>query len=87
MGIYFVPFFRLTFNEANILMENIKGRDKAELLFHLENLYRNSSDEILEKSTLSLLKKIANLSENEYARLTSDALDGRILYPPNYYID
>jgi len=86
MGIYSVPFFRLTFNEANILMENIKGRDKSELLFQLENLYRNSSDEILEKSTLSLLKKIANLSENEYARLTSDALDGRILYPPNYYI-
>lgn len=87
MGIYFVPFFRLTFNEANILMENISGKDKTNLLIHLEKLSENTTDEILRRSAISLLKKIALLSEEEYARLIADASKGLVLYPPNYLLN
>ena len=87
MKIYSTPYFRLTFNEAHILMENIKGRSKTELLFHLETLYEAESDQILTDSTLSLIKKIASLSENEYANLVNDATQGKVLYPPNYMIE
>ena len=84
---YPIPLFRLTFNEAHILMENIKGRDKADLLLHIETLYENASDEILQRSALSLLKKIASISEKEYAIISNDAIEGKLIYPPNYMIE
>ena len=87
MEIYSSVYFRLTFNEANIFMENYKGRDKASLLIHLENLSENSYDEILRHSTISLLKKIATLSDDQYAKLVNDASQEHILYPPNYFIE
>lgn len=87
MEMYSTQYFRLTFNEANIFMENYKGRDKASLLIHLEKLSENSYDEILRHSTISLLKKIVTLSDHEYAKLVNDAIQDRVLYPPNYFIE
>lgn len=87
MEIYSTSYFRLTFNEANIFMENFKGRDKASLLIHLEKLSENTYDDILRQSTISLLKKIVMLSDDEYAILVNDAMQDRVLYPPNYLIE
>ena len=87
MDIYSYQYFRLTFNEANIFMENYKGRDKASLLIHLEKLSENSYDEILRHSTISLLKKIVTLTDDEYAKLVNDAVQDHVLYPPNYFIE
>lgn len=78
--------FRLSFNEVNILMENISGVDKTTLVISLQNLSENASDELLKCDTINLSQKISGLTESQFARLQSDAKAGRLVYPPGYML-
>lgn len=78
--------FRLSFNEVNILMENISGVDKTTLVINLQNLSENASDELLKRDAINLSQKISGLTESQFTRLQADAKAGRISYPPGYML-
>lgn len=87
MNINSTHYFRLSFNEANILMENIKGMDKSTLVLRLKELSKTVSDVILKESTVSLLHKIANLTDEEFDKLKKEAALNHITYPPNFTLN
>lgn len=89
MNLYSTQYFRLTFNESNILMENknIMGLGKSSLIIRLQELSKSGADDILKHSAISLSQKIANLSESDFFKLKNAAEKGSIVYPPNFSID
>ena len=74
----------LSFNEANILLQNNQKLDHLSMIARLDNLFRHTSDPQLRNETESLLRKIQNLTPEEYKLLMRDVESGRIFFPPNY---
>lgn len=75
---------RLTFHEANILMENLRDQDKAGFIARLQNLSRHTTDPFLRRELSSLNSKVLELSEEEFTILREDVRKGKVLFPPNY---
>lgn len=74
----------LTFHEANILIENLRYQDKSGFLARLGILAHHTADVVLLRELEHLTAKIINLSEQEFALLRNDTLQGAVLFPPNY---
>lgn len=75
---------RLTFHEANILMENLRTQNKAEFMDRLANLSKHTPDSVLRYELNSLKVKLEELSEDEFALLRADVGKGAVLFPANY---
>ena len=76
---------RLSFNECNIVIENItRCRDKSFFLTRLRALRVNTEDPGLQQDILSLYEKIQSLSEEGYQQMRQDAERSAVLFPPNY---
>ena len=86
MSYFSTEHFRLTFNEANILAINITNLNHSGLILKLQELIKNTTDETLRESTLSLLQKVTTLSEEEFLTLKRDIEQGVVSYPPNYML-
>ena len=76
----------LTFSEANILLENIHGMSKPALMARILELRDNTSDATLKEEASTLLWKLTQLSQDDYARLISDAAQNDLLFPANYQL-
>lgn len=74
----------LSFEEANILIENYRKQDLCGMIARLDNLLHHTVDTQLVKETNSLLTKIQALTPQEYERLSKDIESGAIIFPPNY---
>ena len=74
----------LTFNEANIIMENIKDLSKNALMVRLKELGDNAADPLLKSNARTLLWKIGQLSDKDYSRLRDAASRQELLFPPNF---
>lgn len=77
-------YIRLTFNEANIIMENFKVQGKPALLARILDLQNHTKDATLREDAKTLLWKLAKMSDADYARLCTAAADGTLLFPGNY---
>ena len=77
-------YVNLSFEEANILIENYRKQDLCGMIARLDNLLHHTVDMQLVKETNSLLTKIQALTPQEYELLTKDIESGAIIFPPNY---
>lgn len=70
---------RFDFNEANILNQNLFSTfdNKKNLLSRLDNVLQNTQDPVLKQSTLSLIKKIECLSDDDVKRLLYTIINKR----------
>lgn len=81
---------RLTFDEVNIVLMNIRPERNSnsislpEFLYRLENLLRHTPDSCLSNSIRSLQEKIRHLSQAEFTQLCKDSASGKIMSPENY---
>lgn len=76
---------RFDFNEANILKQNLfmAKQSQEDLLGLLRAMAPKTEDYILNDSISSLMKKIASLSSEEFARLREDVLNKRLVATMN----
>ena len=74
----------LSFEEINVLLENVQLRSLPDLIVRLDNLIQNTTDASLQKVLNSVLNKIKELTPNEYKILLSDIEQGSVLFPPFY---
>ena len=80
----------LTFEESNILIENVRKHNLPDIIARLDNLIIHTSDHYLQMVLNSLLKKLQSLTPNEYDILVQDIENNSLLFPPNYrlpYVD
>ena len=77
-------YVNLSFEEANILIENYRKQDLCGMIARLDNLLHHTIDIQLAKETNSLLTKIQALTPQEFERLSKDIESGAIIFPPNY---
>lgn len=83
---------RLTFDEANIVLMNIRPEHNAnsisfpEFQYRLENLLRHTPDSCLAGSIRSLQEKIRFMSNREFEQLYRDSMTGKIMSPENYQL-
>lgn len=75
---------RLTFHEANILIENLRDQNHTDFTGRLENLLRNTKDPRLQAELNQLLIKIHGLTPTEFEQLRTDTNAGTVLFPPDY---
>lgn len=83
LSVYRDTHLCLTFYEAVIIWEN-RGLSRAAMLSRLKDLQQNTKDPMLKASISSLLWKLAQTDEKDYARLSSAAERGDLLFPGNY---
>jgi len=76
----------LSFEEANILIENYRKQDLGGLIARLDNLLHHTTDISLVKETSGLLTKLQALTPKEYELLSKDIESGAIIFPPNYVL-
>lgn len=79
-------FVCLSFEEINVLLENVQVRSLPDLIVRLDNLIQNTTDSSLQKVLNSVLNKVKELTPNEYKILLSDIEQGKVLFPPFYRI-
>jgi len=79
-------FICLSFEEINVLLENVQVRSLPDLIVRLDNLIQNTTDSSLQKVLNSVLNKVKELTPNEYKILLSDIEQGKVLFPPFYRI-
>ncbi len=81
---------RLSFDEVNIVLMNIRGTATvpnvtlADFLYRLDNLLRHTPDSCLSGSIRSLREKINELTQAEFEQLCQDSANGTIMFPENY---
>lgn len=74
----------LSFEEINVLLENVQVRNLPDLIVRLDNLIKNTTDTSLQKVLNNVLDKVKELTPNEYKILLSDIEQGTVLFPPFY---
>lgn len=74
----------LSFEEANILFENLLTPNHRDMIVRLDNLLTYTSDPYLKRALESLLEKIRNLTQDEFTVLFKDKEEHYILFPPYY---
>ena len=87
---YNIHYIELSFEEANILIENIQNHNLSDLIVRLDNIIENTSDIYLRMILKSVLNKIQTLTPAEYTILKTDIENNAILFPPHYtlpYVD
>ena len=67
-------------------MENYRKQDLGGFIARLDNLLRHTSDPYLVKDLESLLKKIQDLTPEEFKLLSKDIESGAIVFPPEYVL-
>lgn len=77
-------FSAFTWNEANIIQENIRNQDKTGLLVRLAHLLQNTKDPQLRYILDILIKKINGLLESDITQLR-DAACKFCLTSPSYF--
>lgn len=80
------PYICLSFDEANILIQNFRKRDFGGIIARLDNLISHTEDVYLQKELQSLLQKLRELTPEEYAKLAYDIEAGVLVFPPNYVL-
>lgn len=80
------PHMRLSFSEANILLENLRSQDKAGFVARLANLAQNTIDPFLLQTLVDLNEKIMELSEEEFTALREAVSKGEVLFPANFVL-
>ena len=74
------PYTCLSFDEVNILIQNFRKQDQGGILARLDNVLKHTKDPELQ----SLLKKLRDLTSEEYSLLVEDIEAGIVVFPPNY---
>ena len=79
---------RFDFNEANILKQNLfsASDNKNILLLRLQNVHLNTKEPFLQKSVLSLIKKVECLDDREVKRIYYDIVKNRFIVTSNYKV-
>ena len=80
------PYTCLSFDEANILIQNFRKRDFGGIIARLDNLISHTEDVYLQKELQSLFQKLRELTPEEYAKLVYDIEAGVLVFPPNYVL-
>ena len=80
------PYVCLSFDEANILIQNFRKNDLGGIIARLDNLISHTKDPYLQKEAQSLLQKLQDLTPQEYDQLLRDIEAGIVVFPPNYVL-
>jgi len=74
----------LSFEEVNILVVNYRRQDLAGLIARMDNLLSHTADPLLRRDLESLIRKLQNLTPEEYKLLAKDLEQGKVVFPANY---
>lgn len=77
---------RLSFHEANILLENLRTQNKVAFVARLTNLAQHTTDPFLLQVLVDLNNKILELTEDEFTALREAVSKGEVLFPANYVL-
>jgi len=77
----------LTFEEAQILSENLKVNATYEDFFErLDKALKHTQDKYLIAELSSLIDKLKNLTPNEFIILQNDVRSKKVMFMPNYIL-
>ena len=79
-------YLRLTFNEATILIENIRELTLPQLIERMTQLEKNTKDPGLRADVHNILWMLKKLTLSDYDRLYQSASAGRLVFPENYLL-
>ena len=76
---------RLSFHEANILMENMReNQEQAAFISRLDTLAGNTEDPVLLRELETLIFKVKRLTPTEFRQLYQDTKTGKVFFPHDY---